>query len=194
NARVQGVVIVEALIGPDGKVADVKILRSIPLLDQAAVEAVRQWQFTPTLLNGTPVPVIMTCTVNFTLEGPQPIEVKPEGAPPAAAALVPQEGASVPAGGVYKPGSGVTIPRVISEQKPSYEPTAYQEKVQGTVVVEAVVGPDGAVQDVKVVKGLDPRLDDKAIEAAYKWRFVPGTKNGVAVPVLMTIEMMFSLR
>jgi TonB family protein len=70
NARVQGVVIVEVLIGPDGKVADAKILRSIPLLDQAALDAVRQWQFTPTLLNGTPVPVIMTCTVNFTLEAP----------------------------------------------------------------------------------------------------------------------------
>jgi len=68
TARVQGVVICEAVIGPDGKVADVRILRSIPLLDRAAIDAVRQWEFTPTLLNGTPVPVIMTMTVNFTLE------------------------------------------------------------------------------------------------------------------------------
>jgi protein TonB len=48
-------------------VNDVKILRGIPLLDQAAVEAVRQWVYTPTLLNGVPVPVIMTVTVNFKL-------------------------------------------------------------------------------------------------------------------------------
>jgi protein TonB len=48
-------------------VQDVKVLRSIPLLDAAAMEAVRQWQYTPTLLNGVPVPVIMTVTVNFTL-------------------------------------------------------------------------------------------------------------------------------
>jgi protein TonB len=60
QARVQGVVICEVLIGPDGKVADVRILRSIPLLDQAAVDAVRQWAFTPTLPNGSAVPVIMT--------------------------------------------------------------------------------------------------------------------------------------
>ena len=45
-----------------------RVLRSIPLLDQAALDAVKQWQYTPTLLNGVPVPVIMTVTVNFTLQ------------------------------------------------------------------------------------------------------------------------------
>ena len=49
-------------------VQEAKVLRSIPLLDAAALDAVRQWQFTPTLLNGVPVPVIMTVTVNFTLQ------------------------------------------------------------------------------------------------------------------------------
>ena len=68
SARVQGVVIIEATIGPDGRVTDTKVLRSIPLLDQAAVDAVKQWTYTPTLLNGVPVPVIMTVTVNFTLK------------------------------------------------------------------------------------------------------------------------------
>jgi protein TonB len=68
SARVQGVVIIEATIGADGRVKDAKVLRSIPLLDQAAVDAVKQWTFTPTLLNGVPVPVIMTVTVNFTLQ------------------------------------------------------------------------------------------------------------------------------
>jgi len=58
----------EITIGPDGKVSDARVLRSIPLLDQAALDAVRQWVFTPTLLNGVPVPVIMTVTVNFTLQ------------------------------------------------------------------------------------------------------------------------------
>ena len=66
-ARVSGVVILEAVIGPDGRVTDVQILRSVALLDEAAVEAVRQWVYTPTMLNGVPVPVIMTVTVNFQL-------------------------------------------------------------------------------------------------------------------------------
>ena len=52
----------------EGRLKDAKVLRSIPLLDQAALDAVKQWQFTPTLLNGVPVPVIMTVTVNFTLQ------------------------------------------------------------------------------------------------------------------------------
>jgi TonB family protein len=68
SARVQGVVIIEAIIGPDGHVQDARVLRSIPLLDASALEAVRQWEFTPSTLNGVPVPVIMTVTVNYTLQ------------------------------------------------------------------------------------------------------------------------------
>ena len=67
QARVQGVVILECTISPQGKVTDVKVLRGIPLLDAAAIEAVKQWVYSPTLLNGVPVPVIMTVTVNFRL-------------------------------------------------------------------------------------------------------------------------------
>jgi len=66
-ARVQGIVIMECTISPEGKVVDVRVLRSIPLLDAAAIDAVKQWEYTPTLLNGVPVPVIMTVTANFRL-------------------------------------------------------------------------------------------------------------------------------
>ncbi len=67
QARVQGVVILECTISPQGKVTNVNVLRGIPLLDAAAIDAVKQWVYTPTLLNGVPVPVIMTVTVNFKL-------------------------------------------------------------------------------------------------------------------------------
>ena len=60
--------IIEATIGPDGKIADAHVVRSIPLLDAAALDAVRQWEYTPTLLNGVPVSVIMTVTVSFSLQ------------------------------------------------------------------------------------------------------------------------------
>ena len=66
-ARVAGTVILEALIAEDGSVREVKVLKSLPLLDASAVDAVRQWRFTPTLLNGVPVQVIMSVTVTFTL-------------------------------------------------------------------------------------------------------------------------------
>jgi protein TonB len=67
TARVQGIVIIEATIGADGRVANARVLRSIPLLDQAALDAVRQWEYTPTTLNGVAVPVVMTVTVSFVL-------------------------------------------------------------------------------------------------------------------------------
>lgn len=66
QANVRGMVIVEIVVDREGRVTDARVLRSIPLLDAAAVDAVMQWTFTPTLLNGNPVPVIMTVTVNFT--------------------------------------------------------------------------------------------------------------------------------
>ena len=62
---VTGVVVLEILIDPDGRVTDVKILRSVPELDDAAIEAVRQWEYRPTLLNGIAVPLISTVTMNF---------------------------------------------------------------------------------------------------------------------------------
>jgi TonB family protein len=65
SARISGEVTIEATIGPDGKVVDAKVVRSIPLLDQAALDAVQQWEYLPTMLNGEPVPVVMTVTVTF---------------------------------------------------------------------------------------------------------------------------------
>ena len=67
EVRKEGVVIIEATIDEQGNVTDTQLLRSIPLLDEAALVAVRQWKFSPTLLNGTPVSIVMTVTVNFTL-------------------------------------------------------------------------------------------------------------------------------
>jgi len=68
GAGVQGVVIVEVLVGPDGDVLDAWALRSIPLLDEAALDAVRQWHFTPTIVDGVPRSALITVTVNFTLQ------------------------------------------------------------------------------------------------------------------------------
>jgi TonB family protein len=67
DAGVQGVVVIEAIIDPEGRVEDTRIVRSVPMLDVAALDAVRQWEYMPTLMNGQAVAVLMTMTVNFTL-------------------------------------------------------------------------------------------------------------------------------
>lgn len=99
-------------------------------------------------------------------------------------------------GGPYRPGSGVTTPRVLREVKPQYTSDAMRARVQGTVWIECVVQPTGVCTDIQVVRSLDPTfgLDQQAVRAAAEWRFAPGTRLGEPVPVLVTIELTFTLR
>lgn len=67
DAGIEGVVIAQIVVGPDGRVAEADLVRSIPLLDEAALDAIRAWRYEPTVINGQAVPVRMTVTVNFSL-------------------------------------------------------------------------------------------------------------------------------
>jgi periplasmic protein TonB len=99
-------------------------------------------------------------------------------------------------GGAYRPGNGVEIPRLIREVKPQYTADAMRAKIQGVVWLECIVLPDGSVGDVRVTRSLDSTfgLDQEAIRAAKQWRFQPGTRFGEPVPVLISIELSFTLR
>jgi TonB family protein len=99
-------------------------------------------------------------------------------------------------GGVYRPGNGVVLPIVLQDKKPAYTAEAMRAKVQGTVLLEAVVLPDGSVGTVEIVRSLDSTfgLDQEAVKAAKQWRFRPGTRFGEPVAVLVTIELTFTLR
>jgi protein TonB len=68
QAGVQGVVIIQAVLDTTGNVYNAVVLRGQPLLDEAALQAVSGWQFQPTLINGVATPLVMTVTVNFTLD------------------------------------------------------------------------------------------------------------------------------
>jgi periplasmic protein TonB len=99
-------------------------------------------------------------------------------------------------GGAYRPGNGVSLPKVVREVKPQYTSDAMRAKVQGVVMLECVVKSDGTVGDVRIVRSLDSTfgLDQEAINAAKQWRFAPGTRMGEPVAVLVTIELTFTLR
>ena len=92
------------------------------------------------------------------------------------------------------PGSGVSLPRVLREVKPSYTPHAMQQKIQGSVWLSCVVGTTGDITDVRVTRSLDEGLDREAIHAASQWKFVAGKKDGKPVPVRITIELTFTLK
>lgn len=99
-------------------------------------------------------------------------------------------------GGAYRPGNGVTQPRLLREVKPNYTADAMRAKIQGVVWLEAVVMENGSVGQVRVTRSLDPTfgLDQEAERTVRKWVFAPGTRLGQPVPVLIEIEMSFTLR
>jgi TonB family protein len=99
-------------------------------------------------------------------------------------------------GGAYRPGNGVTLPVLLREVRPQYTSDAMRAKVQGTVLLECIVRPDGSVSDITVVRSLDRSfgLDEEAIKAARQWRFKPGMRMGETVSVVITIELRFTLR
>jgi protein TonB len=96
----------------------------------------------------------------------------------------------------YRPGNDVTTPILLREVKPSYTSDAMRAKVQGSVLLECLVRPDGSVGDVRVVRSPDPPfgLDLEAMKAARQWRFRPGMRLGESVAVLITIQLDFTLR
>jgi TonB family protein len=94
-------------------------------------------------------------------------------------------------GGVYRPGGGVVPPALLKEVKPVYTPDALRLRIQGSVVLEAIVGTDGVPIAVRVTRSLEPGLDQAALAAAREWRFVPGRIGETPVDVLVTIQMDF---
>jgi TonB family protein len=96
-------------------------------------------------------------------------------------------------GGVYSVGNGTTAPSVISKVDPEYSEEARKAKYSGSVMLSIIVNTDGKAEQIQVVKSLGMGLDEKAIEAVQKWRFLPGKNKGVPVKVKAQIEVNFRL-
>ena len=98
-------------------------------------------------------------------------------------------------GGVYRAGGTVSAPRLVKEVRPKYTNDALAKKIQGTVVLEAVVTADGCTSQIRVVRSLDAGgLDEEAVAAVAQWRFEAGRLGNAPVDVLVTIVLAFSLR
>jgi TonB family protein len=193
--RLQGVVILEVLINEEGKVQATRVLRSIPLLDEPATTAVRGWEFTPTLLKGVPVPVVMAVTVNFTLTGGSSesgASPKVPPPPPPAPKVVGSGAAGGVTGGVARVGGTVPPPTKIVDVRPVYPPEAKEAGIQGVVIIETTIDRDGKVRDTKVLRSV-PQLDQAAVDAVRQWEFTPTVVDGAAVPVIMTVTVSFKL-
>jgi TonB family protein len=207
SARVSGVVIMQVLIDEVGNVTDVKVLRGNPLLDSAAIEAVRQWRYSPSFLNGEPVSVIAAVTVIFSLGQ----DGKPESVLPAqqdasrapatatvrdvgsvASAQVQPASATQPKGQPIRVGGNVQATKLIKRVEPIYPDVAKNTGVQGVVLLQVQVDEEGQVADVKIIRG-HPLLEQSAMEAVRQWRYSPTFLNGEPVSVIATVTVIFSL-
>jgi len=97
-------------------------------------------------------------------------------------------------GGVYRPGGSVTAPRVLTQVRPVYTSEALAGRIQGTVVLELVVEANGHPADIRVIRSLDPGLDEQAVIAAREWRFEPGRLASRPVNVQVIVMMDFQMR
>ena len=213
QARIQGIVILEVIVGVDGSVTDARVLRPAPMLDMAALEAVRQWRYTPTLLNGAPVPVIMTVTVTFTLDPPGTPAPKPT---PADVDSLLDYAKSVHSRGLLaeteqtlvkalqavqqariRASEGVPLvaaPIRVGTGSPSRIPapavvsSVSPTNVVGITIVEVVIDMNGRVTDAKVLRQ-GGGSENAILDAVRQWRFAPTVVNGVAVPVITTITV-----
>ena len=170
QARVEGVVILEVQADIYGRIQAVKVLRSIPLLDQAAIDAVRQWVYEPAVIGGRPREITFTVTVRFSLSdrlmGPQArVTWAPAGAPVAL--------------------------KAVKEVQPVYPETASRVQAQGTVVLEGTVDPNGKVVDLKILRSVHPALDRAAEKAVRDWVFAPVVVEGKPQPAAVIFSARF---
>lgn len=187
RAGVQGDVWLDVIVLADGTVKSVMVAKSLDTvygLDQAAIAAVRQWQYPP-LTDGRASRPPLQIVIPFRLPD----------TPPAVTQVTVEEFNNR----AFRPSPNdprVVRPKLIRQVPPVYTTAGMRAKIVGTVEVDAVVLPDGTVGQVRVVKSLDKPtgLDDQALGAAREWMFTPGTLDGKPVSMSVGIVLTFSLR
>jgi TonB family protein len=177
QARIQGDVVLRAVIGPDGAVQNLQLVSGHPVLAPAAMEAVRQWRYQPYLLNGSPVEVETVVSIPFSLGASD-------------AALGPSDAAPVQR---IRISEGVADSMVVEKVPPVYPEMAQQARIQGEVLLRVVIGPDGSVKELHVISG-QPMLVPAAMEAVRQWRYKPfflddGSPVAVEAPVRIPFKL-----
>jgi TonB family protein len=176
KAGVEGVVILEAKADEQGNIVDARILRSVAPLDQAALDAVRQWRYEPMVIDGKARKVLFTVTVRFAL--------KEDGT-----SKSPEKFAQ----GAVKAEGEIKPPKLIKEVAPVYPEAARVAGVDGVVILGVRTDEAGRVVDSMILRSI-PLLDQAAIDAVKQWVYEPFLKDGKAVPVVFTVTVRFQLK
>lgn len=191
QAGVEGTVRLMIVIDKEGLVKEIQSVSGPPLLVPAAEEAVRQWRYEPTYLNGKPMEVITQVDVNFTLGGRKAAEAAPEGTtawPPGGT------GQQFPSTAAEKGVKRIQVPpndqaeKVMYSPTPAYPAEAQAAGVRGAVRLNVLIGVDGAVKEVQSVTG-HPLLRQAALEAIRQYRYRPTTVDGQPAEVVTQVEL-----
>lgn len=189
KAGIEGIVICEATINPEGRMESVKVLRSVPGLDQAAVNAVKQWIYEPMMIEGKPSGVVFTVTVRFKLKDKAAGKIEPS-----------KSAAGGVMGGTIGPGEapvraldGIAPPTLIKRVDPVYPPEARQAGIEGIVILEATTDPEGRIVSVKVLRSI-PELERAAVDAVKQWIYEPMMIDGKPRGVVFTVTVRFMLK
>lgn len=162
----------------------------------AAVAAVRQWRYeAPT------APITFVVLVNFPSDG-APLATQYDlstvlaGRGRGAVTQLPMNTPwpAAEQAGAVRPGNGIRPPKTIRSSTPRYTREAMDAKVQGVVTLEILIGTDGKVTDVRVLRTASPLLNQPAIDAARRWEFTPTVVNGEPKPIVLMLELDFNLR
>ncbi len=186
-----GTVVLKYTIQVDGTVSDVEYLSGPAELKDLAIAAVKQWVYEPARVSGHAVP--SDGSVNLVFKGSPPLtsgdaddEAKPS--PPVAAPPTAGADATKP----VRIAGNVIAKQIVHQVQPIYPGDAKMARVQGTVVMHAILAKDGTVRDLKYVSGPQD-LVNASITAVKQWRYRPTTLNGQAVEVDTTISIVFTL-
>lgn len=195
NAGIQGDVVLNVLIGKNGKVKNITVVSGDPMLAHAAASAVKHWRYEPSASGGNNVETQTTATFHFVLA--KGLMTCPGQESESYSFLADTRRATAqappPATVVFRVGGNVKPPRAVYTPDPEYSESARRHKQQGTGVLRVIVTPEGKVARVKVERVIGFGLDQKAMKAACQWRFNPALKDGQPVAVEIDIEISFRL-
>ncbi len=194
RTAIQGEVHLEAVVDATGAVTDARIVKSLDKdsgLDDSALAAVRKWKFKPATVQGKKVAAVAALRVTFYLQQPGKRDGKPF-VDVGVRSLDDLQFDNVP--NADEP--GITAPTLVRQVQPQYTSEAMRQKIQGRVMLEAVVGVDGRVTAARVLRSLDKTfgLDQQALAAARQWRFTPAHRNGAPVAVRVMFDLDFRLQ
>jgi TonB family protein len=182
QAKVGGIVNMDIRTDTTGKVKKVRVLRSIPLLDQAAIDAVRQWVFEPVIVDGTATDAVFTVGVGFSPDH------RPNGYV-GTAWLCP--GDKILAGAVKVEGQ-IPPPKCIKSVTPTYPEIARNARSEGPVILGVRTDEQGKVEAVSVIRSI-PLLDQAAIDAVRQWVYEPLIVKGKPRKAAFTVTVGFWL-